>query len=93
MASKSIDFKIPFKDSFGLVVPGKTLASELSVFLGNQTSKEKSIKIYGWHKTLQVGDPLILDDADYEDLKDLIEKDGSIFIFFKGQLLETLKGT
>ena len=68
---------------------GQTLSKTLSEFLGRQT-KGKSLKLYGWHKDLQVGNDLNLDESDTTDLKKLIEEDENLFVFVKGQLLEVL---
>ena len=85
----TLNFNVPLK-----LIDGKdsdkSLASVLSELIGNQT-EGKTLKLYGWHKTLQVGDELNLDDSDLSDLKNLIEKDQRYLIFVKGQLLEVLK--
>lgn len=85
----TLDFNKPILDNKGATVEGQTLASTLSEILGTET-EGKTLKLYGWHKTLQQKKPLQLDESDYQDLKDLIEKNKNTFIFVKGQLLDVL---
>lgn len=73
----------------GIEVPGQTIGQQLSEIIGRET-KGKSLKLYGWHQTLKVGDPLVLDDADKKDLENLIEEHPEILVFAKGQMLEII---
>ncbi len=86
----TLNFNTPLKDVTGKEHPTITLASTLSEYIGNR-SKGQTLKLYGWHKTLQVHDPLVLDDADLEELKKLISDNEDMYVFAKGQLLEVIK--
>jgi len=86
----TLNFNIPLKDLTGKDSKEQTLASVLSEYIGSR-SKGQTLKLFGWHKTLQVGDPLILDDADLEELKKLITDNEDMYIFVKGQILEVIK--
>jgi len=85
-----LDFSTSLKDFTGAdVSPKKTLAAALSEFIGTET-KGKTLKLYGWHKSLQANPILELDDSDKEDLKKLIDEDERLFVFVKGQLLDVI---
>jgi len=84
-----IDLNVQLIDTTGNTVKDRTLAQTLSEIIATQT-EGKTLKLYGWHKTLQVGDPLILDDADKKDLEKLIDEHKTMFVFVKGQLLEVI---
>lgn len=86
----TINLNIPLIGTDGKEVPNQTLAATLSQAIAIET-EGKTLKLYGWHKTLQVGDPLILDDSDKADLEKLIENHKSMYVFVKGQLLEAIK--
>lgn len=68
----------------------KTIAETLAEILGTQ-SKGNVVKIYGWYQKLQAGEPLNLDEADKEVLKNILEQDERIFIYIKGQILKAIK--
>jgi hypothetical protein len=85
----TFNFSVPLISISGEEVKDQTLAKVLSNTIATQI-KGKTLKLYGWHKTLQVGDPLILDESDTEDLKKLIEADENLYIYVKGQLLGVL---
>lgn len=68
----------------------KTIAETLAEILGTQ-SKGNVVKIYGWYQKLHAGEPLNLDEADKEVLKNIIEQDERIFIYIKGQILKAIK--
>lgn len=86
---KTIDLNKPILDNKGNEVEGQTLASTLSEIIGTLT-EGKTLKLYGWHKTLQRNEPLQLDESDWHDLKELIEQNNNTFIFVKGQLIEAM---
>ena len=86
----TLDFNIPMIDLNGVEVKNQTLAQALSSYIGSQT-KGQTLKLFGWHKTLQVGDPLILDDADLEVLQKLVSDNEDMYVFVKGQLLDVIK--
>lgn len=86
----TVNLNVPLKNLKGEESKEQTLAAVLSEYIGSR-SKGQTLKLFGWHKTLQVGDPLILDDADLEELKKLITDNEDLFIFVKGQLLEAIK--
>lgn len=86
---RTIDFNVPMLDLNGKEVKEQTLAQALSSYIGQQT-KGQTLKLFGWHKTLQVGDPLHLDDADLEVLKKLITDNEDMYVFVKGQLLDVV---
>jgi hypothetical protein len=88
----TIDLNVPLKGTDGVDVPNQTLGKALSEVIATQT-EGKTMKLYGWHKTLQVGDPLMLDDSDKLDLEKLIDEHKTMFIFVKGQLLEAIKNS
>lgn len=85
----TINLNTAFFDFEGKEVPGKTLAQALSEIIAIET-EGKTLKLYGWHKTLQVGDPLIIDDSDKADLIKLIEENKRVFIYMKGQLIDAI---
>lgn len=85
----NLNFNLPLKDAKGENT-NQTLSATLSELIGTET-EGKTLKLYGWHKALQVGDELNLDDADIQDLKNLIENNKRLFVFVKGQLLEVFK--
>lgn len=85
----TINLNTPLIGTDGKPVPDQTLAATLSQVLAMQT-EGKTLKLYGWHKTLQVGDPLILDDSDKKDLEKLIDEHKTMYVFVKGQLLEAI---
>lgn len=89
MSAKNYDFNKALLNEKGEAIPNEDLAKTLSAFLGTET-EGKTLKLYGWHKTLQVGDPLSLDESDKEDLKKIIEDSKRLYIFVKGQLLDVL---
>lgn len=86
----TLNLNIPLKDLHGNESQNQTLGAVLSQYIGSQT-KGQTLKLFGWHKTLQVGDPLILDDADLEVLKKLVTDNEDMYVFVKGQLLEAIK--
>ena len=86
----TINFNLPLIDVEGNPVPNRTLAATLSEIIATQT-EGKTLKLYGWHKTLQVGDSLIIDDSDKADLVKLIDEHKTMFVFVKGQLLDVIK--
>ncbi len=88
----TINFNIPLLEVDGKTVPNRTLAQVLSEFIATET-EGKTLKLYGWHKTLQVGDSLILDDSDKKDLIALIENHKKMIIALKGQLLEVIENS
>ncbi len=90
MATKKFDFSKKLIDISGKEDTTQTLASVLSKMLGMLT-EGRTLKLYGWHKELQVSTTLQLDSADEKDLKDVIEKDKNHFIFVKGQLLDVFE--
>ena len=83
------DGKTFWQNKEGREITNGTLAQALSEFLGTET-EGKTLKLWGWHKTLQVGDPLILDDSDKKDLRSLIEESKRLFICVKGQLIDII---
>lgn len=85
----TINFNVPLIDAAGQEVKDRTLAQTLSEIIATQT-EGKTLKLYGWHKTLQVGDPLVLDDSDKKDLEKLIDEHKTMFVFVKGQMLEVI---
>jgi hypothetical protein len=90
--NKTINFNVPLTNNDGKKVEGQNLSKVLSEFIGTQT-KGQTLKLYGWHKSLQVNDPLMLDEADQKTLTDLIENSETLFVFVKGQLLDVIKKT
>ena len=74
----------------GKISIDKTLAQVLSEIIATET-EGNTIKLYGWYKTLLEQKELILDDADLEALRKLVSENKRLFIFVKGQLLESLK--
>lgn len=86
---KTLNFNIPLQNVNGTTSENQTLASTLSELIGTE-SEGKTLKLYGWHKSLQVGDELILDDSDIMDLKKLIEENKRLYVFVKGQLLDII---
>ena len=88
----TINFNVPLIDLKGEKAKDQTLSSVLSAYIGSR-SKGQTLKLYGWHKSLQVNDPLILDDADVEELKKLITDNEDLFVFVKGQLLDVIKAS
>lgn len=86
----TLNFSVPLIGTDGKEVPNQTLAQTLSQVIATET-EGKTLKLYGWHKTLQIGDPLILDESDKADLTKLIDEHKSMYIFVKGQLLEIIK--
>lgn len=85
----TINFNITLIGTDGKEVPNQTLAQTLSQVIATET-EGKTLKLYGWHKELQVGNPLVLDDSDKADLEKLIDNHKTMFIFVKGQLLEVI---
>ena len=51
---------------------GFTLSKQLAEFIATET-EGKAVKLYGWLKALQKDGKLMLDDADKDDLKGIIE--------------------
>ncbi len=87
----TLDFNVPLVDVNGEPSKdGRTLAQTLSEIIAMET-EGKTLKLYGWHKTLQVGSPLELDESDTKDLEKLITEHPKVFVFVKGQLLEIFK--
>lgn len=84
------NFNIKVKNIDGTERPDETLGKILAEFIGTE-QKGKTIKLYGWMKTLSVNDPLQLDESDRADLEKLIEETDRMFVFVKGQILEILK--
>lgn len=84
-----IDFSAPFLDNEGKEVEGRNLASVLSEILGTET-EGNSLKMYGWHKSLQKDPVLNLDAADLQYLKEIVEKNTRSFVFVKGQIMSIL---
>ena len=79
----TIDFSADLENYKGIPdSPSVTLAKTLSEFLGTET-EGKTMKLFGWHKTLQTSTELTMDDADKTDLKQLIENSKRLFVFNK----------
>ncbi|MBC7426720.1 MAG: hypothetical protein H7321_09315 [Bacteroidia bacterium] len=88
--TKKFNFSAPLLDSKGKKIsPEQSMSSTLSEMIGTET-KGKTIKLYDWHKTLQVHKEIDLDESDRLDLVKIIEESDRLFIFVKGQLLEVL---
>lgn len=83
------NFNIPLKELDG-EEKGKTLCKTLYEFLGTESGKENSLKLFGWYIKAQSNQPLELDEADRRLLSDLIEKSERLLVFAKGQLLGVL---
>jgi hypothetical protein len=86
---KKLDFKKQLFDVHGKAVAGKTLAQVLSEIIGTET-EGKSLKLYGWHRTLMTDESLEMDDSDKADLRNLIDQHKTMFVYIKGQLLEII---
>jgi hypothetical protein len=86
----TLNFNIPLIGIDRVEVPNTSLAKTLSEVIATET-EGKTLKLYGWHKNLQVGDPLLLDDSDKADLEKLIEENKRMFVYVKGQLLDVIK--
>lgn len=67
----------------------KMLNMVLAELIGTET-EGKTMKLYGWIKSLHVGDPLIVDESDKKDLYDLIDGTTRCYIHVKGQLLSII---
>ncbi len=87
---KTLNFNVPLVGMDGVNVPATSLAKTLSEVIATET-EGKTLKLYGWHKELQVGNALWLDDSDTRDLEKLIEENKRLFIYVKGQLLDIIK--
>jgi hypothetical protein len=86
---KTLNFNIALIGVDGAEVPGSSLAKTLSEIIATET-EGKTLKLYGWHKQLQVGEPLVLDESDAKDLTKLIEENKRLYIYVKGQLLNVI---
>lgn len=89
---KTINFNIPLVSVDGVEVPGTPLSKTLSELIATET-EGKTLKLYGWHKQLQVGEALMLDESDAKDLSKLIEENKRLFIYVKGQLLSVIENS
>lgn len=86
----TLNFQIPMLNIEGVEVnPPRSLASALAEFIGLST-KGRALKLYGWYKTLQTDGVLTLDDADMQELKEMVESSEQMFIFVKGQILNVM---
>lgn len=85
----TLKLDMPFLDVTGLPT-SRTLAGVLSELIATET-EGKTLKLYGWHRTLLTGGDLVLDDSDLADLRALVDGNKRYLVFAKGQLLEALK--
>jgi hypothetical protein len=72
-------------------VDNKKLATVLCEVLGSAAKVDNPIKMYGWYTELHKTGKLVLDASDKKLLYDFLEKNESVFLFVKGQLLEILE--
>lgn len=94
MSNKKFNFNKPILGFDGKPAEREsaTLGQLLSRVLATESSNDKHefIKVAGWIKTLWAGDPLSLDKADQEKLKEMIEKNQSLPLWSKAQLYEVM---
>ena len=85
----TLPFNKPFLDLDGNPVDGdtKTLGQSFAKFLINQASGDV-IKMWEWALALNKNEPLSVDNADKEFLKNFILTSQSMSIAFKKQLLD-----
>lgn len=86
----TINLNVPLVTVPGTEDPQQSLAKILADVLATET-EGKTLKLYGWYKTLQAGKELLLDDADLQDLRTLVDTNKRLFLYVKGQIMELLK--
>lgn len=85
----TINLNVPLVTVPGTEDPHQSLAKILADVLATET-EGKTLKLYGWYKTLQASQELVLDDADLQDLRTLVDTNKRLFLYVKGQIMERL---
>jgi len=86
---QTFNFKVPLTNIDGSINKTEMICNTLATVIGQQT-EGKTLKLYGWLRLLQIGEPLVLDDSDKNDLIKLVESDTNLYLFAKGQILAIL---
>lgn len=86
----TINLNVPLVTMEGTTSPDTTLCKILADTIATET-EGKTLKLFGWYKTLQAGEPLQLDDADLQDLRTLVDTNKRLYLYVKGQILDVLK--
>lgn len=86
LTSEGIDFNIPLKDLEGNDIPQSNMGKILANTLVTNSSGD-ALKFWDWALKLHNGAPLSLDTSDKNTLKAFIEKNESLTILSKAQLL------
>lgn len=87
---QTINLNVALVTMDGTNSPTETLSHILADIIATET-EGKTIKLYGWYKTLQANQPLQLDEADLQDLRTLVDTNKRLFLYVKGQIMELLK--
>ena len=89
-----VDFKVPMRDRKGNIArDGEReiiLSDPLCEALDKQSGKITSRKAVGWSRAMARGEPLTLDDADFQDLYSWIQNKEEFFNIFKENLLDVM---
>lgn len=89
----SFNFAVPLINIDGKESPTQKVSDTMAELLGTETEGNTQ-KIYGWYKALQVGEPLLLDEADSDTLKKLFgDSNKRVYVYVKGQILDIIKNT
>lgn len=84
-----LDFSGPMLDNRGKI--GKSALWEpLNDFLASEMKPNQGSKLYGWQKQLQGGGVILLDESDYNTLKEMVKSTGRLQSFAQGQLEEII---
>lgn len=86
----TINLNTPLVNTDGTTNEAMPLCRVLADILGTET-EGRTLKLYGWYKALQASQALQLDDADLQELRNIIDTNKRIFLYVKGQLLEAIK--
>jgi hypothetical protein len=90
MANITVNLGSPMIDLDGKPYPGEDTLGKVLAHRLAHTQKGESIKYYDWAMSLWAGKSLIVDQADFDKLKEFAKNDEQLVNISKAQILKAL---